>query len=105
MYAAVGTSFYYGNIGLLIAGRVAEVVSGKSWQQLFKEKIALPCKMNYTEYAFGGLQMLAGSVTSTAADYMNFLQMIMHRGVFEGTLVLTEEAINEMEKSQTKGIS
>lgn len=104
LYAKPGTVFYYGNTGLLIAGRVAEVVSGKSWAKLFNEKIATPCNLTNTTYTEGGLEMLAGAATSTAADYMNFIQMILNQGVLNGKRVLTVAAIEEMQRSQTTGL-
>jgi CubicO group peptidase (beta-lactamase class C family) len=105
LYAKPGTSFYYGNIGLLIAGRVAEVVSSTSWAALFEEKIAAPCNMLSTTFSEGGLEMLAGSATSTAADYMRFLQMILDKGTFIGKRVLSERSIQEMQRSQTEGLA
>ena len=37
---------------------------------------------------------------STMNDYLNFLSMLMNKGMFEGKRVLSEQAISEMEKIQ-----
>jgi CubicO group peptidase (beta-lactamase class C family) len=37
---------------------------------------------------------------STANDYMNFLVMLLNNGMFEGKRIMSEKAIEEMEKAQ-----
>jgi len=36
-----GSTFYYGNTHMRIAGRVAEVKTGKTWQQIFDEQMGI----------------------------------------------------------------
>jgi CubicO group peptidase (beta-lactamase class C family) len=36
--AAPGEDFYYGGVSMHVGGRIAEIVSGKSWHELFAEK-------------------------------------------------------------------
>lgn len=98
-----GTGFSYGSASMQIAGRIAEIVSGKSWQNLFDEAIGSPCGMKAV-YSFNGPNpLIAGGVRTTARDYLNFLEMIVNGGVFKGTEVLTKEALDEMIKDQTGG--
>ncbi|GAA4447161.1 hypothetical protein GCM10023189_03190 [Nibrella saemangeumensis] len=100
-----GTAFFYGDLGMHVAGRMAEVASGKSWPVLFKEKIAQPCNMLYTVYTNGNNPGIAIGAASVGPDYLNFLEMLVNNGVYEGQRVLSEAAIQEMEKDQTNGAS
>ena len=97
-----GMEFHYGGIGLNIAGRVAEIVSKKSFDRLAQEKILRPLKMKGTTFTddAGMATNPSGGAWSTANDYMNFLIMIMNKGMFEGKRILSEEAIAEMQKPQ-----
>lgn len=44
----IGADFAYSNLGYILAGIIFEKVSGKSWQDLLKEKIFDPMEMNLT---------------------------------------------------------
>lgn len=98
-----GTVFSYGSTSMQVAGRIAEVVSGKSWQTLFDEKIANPCQMKAV-YSFNGSNpLIAAGVRTSARDYLNFLEMMVNGGTFKGTTVLSKEALRDMIKDQTNG--
>jgi CubicO group peptidase (beta-lactamase class C family) len=106
LVAEPGAEFRYGGVSMQVAGRIAEVVSGKSWAAFFEERIARPCAMKHTRYGRLGLNKnpgIAGGASSTLDDYRNFLTMILDRGVFEGRRVLSEESIHAMEQDQTRG--
>ncbi|MFN0120654.1 MAG: serine hydrolase domain-containing protein [Blastocatellia bacterium] len=99
-----GTEIRYGSIGMQVGGRVAEVVSGKGWNQLFKERIADKCEMPNTTFARTDKNrnpMLAGGAFSTLRDYGHFLEMLINNGVYKGRRVLSEKAVREMQKDQT----
>lgn len=99
-----GEKFNYGGVSMQVAGRIAEIVSGKSWQELFNEKIGKPCDMkaNYIIMSFRN-PMIAGGVRTSATDYMHFLEMIVNKGVYNNTRVLSETAITTMLQDQTNG--
>ncbi|WP_440132909.1 serine hydrolase domain-containing protein [Chitinophaga sancti] len=99
-----GTKFNYGGVSMQVAGRIAEIVSGKSWQALFNEKIGKPCDMNanYVIMSFRN-PMIAGGVRTSATDYVHFLEMIVNKGVYKGQRVLSEAAIATMLQDQTNG--
>lgn len=99
-----GAKFNYGGVSMQVAGRIAEVVSGKSWQALFNEKIGKPCDMNanYIIMSFRN-PMIAGGVRTSATDYMHFLEMIVNKGVYNNKRVLSEKAIATMLQDQTNG--
>jgi len=97
-----GTEFHYGGIGLNIAGRVLEVISKKAFERLITEKLLRPLKMRATTFVDdnGYAPNPSGGAKSTANDYMNFLSMILNKGMFEGKQILSAKAIEEMQTPQ-----
>jgi CubicO group peptidase (beta-lactamase class C family) len=104
MIHPAGTTFNYGQVSMQIAGSIAEVVSGKSWQALFREKIAIPCNMQ-ASYLLVSPQnpLVAGGVRTNARDYLNFVEMIVNKGMYNNKRVLSEAAVADMLKDQTNG--
>ncbi|HYG79317.1 MAG TPA: serine hydrolase domain-containing protein [Pyrinomonadaceae bacterium] len=104
--ATPGAEFHYGGVSMHVGGRVAEVVSGKAWNDLFLEKIAAPLGMTRTDYfSYGATRnpRPEGDARSSVDDYGRFLQMLLNRGEFNGRRVLSEAAVAEMHKDQTGG--
>ncbi len=102
-----GTKFRYGGLAMQVAGRIAELATGKDWETLFQEKMARPLRMERSHFVpvseEGGFSpMLGGGFRTCLRDYMNFLNMIAHRGLFEGRQVLSAEAIREIEANQVR---
>jgi CubicO group peptidase (beta-lactamase class C family) len=103
-----GTRFNYGGNGLNVAGRVAEIVTGKPWEIIFTDKIAKPCQMHRTTTGMnlwyvrehGGNEFFPGSCLE---DYSNFLEMLANDGVFRGTRVLSSQSIKEMQADEVRG--
>lgn len=102
-----GARFTYGGNGLALAGRVAEVATGKPWEILFAEKIAKPCQMKATTTGMNlwYVQCHGGApcAISTVEDYSHFLEMLVNEGIFRGTQVLSSHAIQEMQSDQVRG--
>ena len=87
LLADPGKEFRYGGVSMQVAGAIAEIVSGKSWAELFQERIAKPVGMKNTSYGRLGLSKnprIAGGASSTMKDYGNFLTMILAEGEFNG---------------------
>lgn len=100
-----GQQFWYGNVGLNIAGRILEIVGKKSFDRLIMERLFRPLKMKnstFTNENYNAAVNPSGGAKSTANDYMNFLCMILNKGMFEGKRFLSEESIAEMIKIQSK---
>jgi CubicO group peptidase (beta-lactamase class C family) len=95
-----GKTFHYSNTGLQIAGAIIEKISGKSFETIFAERIAQPCNMKNSDFGNGPVALPAGSGWSTAEDYINFLQMILQEGVFNGKQVLSKASVIEMQKNR-----
>lgn len=101
-----GTDFWYGNVGLNIAGRVLEVISKKKFDVLIKSKLFIPLGMTKTTFAElnGGPVNPSGGAKSTADDYMKFLVMLLNNGKHNGVQILSESSVDEMRKVQNKAV-
>jgi CubicO group peptidase (beta-lactamase class C family) len=102
---APGTVSHYGGLAMQVAGRMAELATGKDWETLFQEKIAKPLHMNGTHFApvdttSGHNPMLGGGARASLHDYANFLSMIYNNGVFKRKRILSVNAIAAMQANQ-----
>ena len=104
-----GSAFVYGSQHMHVAGAIAEIVTGRSFFDLFDQRIAQPLGMDHT--VFFQLRdptsttvdhpMPAGGAATTLGDYARFLEMLVHGGVApDGTRILSEAAIAEMQTNQ-----
>jgi CubicO group peptidase (beta-lactamase class C family) len=107
-----GTIFKYGGPSLQIVGALVEQATGRSWANLFDERIARPLGLQHTSWSSairppepGPVRNpnLQGGVITTADDYATFLTMLAQGGVFQGRRVLSASAIDTMETAQTIG--
>ena len=98
--AQPGLEFFYGNIGPNIAGRVLEIIAKKNFDQLMSQRIFRPLGMKastfYTERAVNP----SGGAQSTAADYMNFMTMLLNKGIFNGKRILSEASVQALMMQQ-----
>ncbi len=104
--AAPGEEFYYGGVSMHVAGRMAEVATGKSWNELFVEKIATPLGMEQTDFfAYGPTDnpRPAGDARSSVDEYARFLRMVLQRGTVDGKQILSASSVTEMHQDQTGG--
>lgn len=106
-YAPNGSKFAYGGVSMHVAGGIAEKVSGKTWDVLFKESIGDKCNMPNTNYTGLGPTTnyrIAGGAGTRMMEYANFLRMILNEGKFNGQQVLSAASVNEMLKDQTNNL-
>lgn len=102
---APGLSFHYGGLAMQVAGRMAELATGKTFETLFQEHIAKPLEMINTHFTpvdsrIGHNPMIGGGAKSTLQDYMHFLNMIFHDGVYGRIQILSKASIIEMQANQ-----
>jgi len=100
-----GTKFRYGGLAMQVAGRMAEVATGRDWETLFQEKIAQPLHMTLTHFTPvdqtpGHNPMIGGGARAGLQDYANFLSMIMNNGLYQGKRILSEKAIHTLQADQ-----
>lgn len=109
-----GTGIRYASVSMQLMGAIAEKVTGKTWNQLVKERIADPCDMPDTTYVRTpgttlpanlndptANPMLAAGAKSSLHDYGHFLEMLANKGVYKGRRVISEKSVMEMQRDQT----
>jgi serine-type D-Ala-D-Ala carboxypeptidase/endopeptidase len=95
--AAPGTRFDYGSVHLAVAGRMAEVATGKLWNQLFADTLATPLGLPATDryytaprQAIGLMNpLVAGGLRASMNDYAQLLATAFHRGSYRGLAIGT----------------
>jgi hypothetical protein len=102
-----GTESRLSNIGPILAGRVAEVVMKKKFDQLIKTKLFNPMGMTKTTFSTldGSAINPVGGARSTPNDMIRFLQMLLNNGKFNGKTILSEESVKELRKVQPPDLS
>ena len=104
LIAPPGTQFYYGGASMQVAGRVAEVATGQSWQQLYFNRIKTPLGMASSGFGLVPNPQIGGGAVATLGDYAKLLQMHHQLGAVNGQQVLSPGAVIEMQKDQTFGV-
>ncbi len=87
--------FDYGSTHLHVAARMAEVATGKSWQALFRERVAdrleLPSEVRFftlPNLAIGESNpLVAGGLRASAREYGAMLALAFHNGANDGVVV------------------
>lgn len=100
-----GTKFKYGGLAMQVAGRMAEIATEKTWEEIFQENIAIPLMMKNTHFTPvddtpGHSPMLGGGARANLDDYANFLNMLTNDGLFNGKRILSAKVIAEMQSNQ-----
>jgi CubicO group peptidase (beta-lactamase class C family) len=96
---APGAAFAYGNSSFHVAGRLAEVASGRSFQALFADRIARPLGLTHTTVGGAANPCPAAGAITSADDYLRFMRMIASGGA--GTL--SASSVAELRRDQTAG--
>jgi CubicO group peptidase (beta-lactamase class C family) len=72
-----GTGFIYGGTSLQVAGRVAELATGKSWEEIFRTRMADPLRLQATGWGRTANPRIAGGAQTTAAEYSRVLRQLL----------------------------
>lgn len=88
----VGTLYRYNGMGYDLAGKVMEIVTGKSIFRLFHEYLYEPLGMKNTVHDWD----LGYSVHTTAYDLAILAQMILNKGVYNGKRYFSEETFEKI---------
>jgi Beta-lactamase class C and other penicillin binding proteins len=105
-----GTVFAYGENSMQVAGAMAQRVTGKSWAQLVASELTGPLALTRTDYGANGNgvpfsnPIIAGGARSNLQDYAKVVQMVLQRGLFDGSQYLAPASIAEMQLDQTHGV-
>jgi CubicO group peptidase (beta-lactamase class C family) len=107
-----GSCFAYGGNSMHVAGHLAEVASGRAWDDLFIDEVVTPLGLTATDYAFNSTApgyvrvpnpRIAGGVRSTARDLGRIVSLVARRGVHEGTVLLSPAMVDRLLDDQTFG--
>jgi len=94
-----GKVFEYGELSMQIGGHLAELATGKTWHELFAERLTQPLDMPDTDYkTFGETTnpVVGGGAQSSALNYARFLQMLLDGGTCGEERILSQEAVAEI---------
>jgi serine-type D-Ala-D-Ala carboxypeptidase/endopeptidase len=94
--APPGTRFDYGSVHLDVAGRMAEVTTGKAWNDLFasqlRDPLGLPSDIVYYANPLKSTgtdnPLLAGGLQLSMNEYAHVLQFVFDKGVWQGSALL-----------------
>jgi len=94
--AAPGTRFDYGSTHLAVAGRMAEVVTGKSWNEIFAAQLRDPLGLagdivyyaNPLKATGTDNELLAGGLRLSMNEYEHILHFVFDNGVWNGSALM-----------------
>lgn len=116
-----GKVFAYGGGSMQVAGRMAELATGKAWDDIFIDEMATPLGLIATDFATASAApgyvrtdnpRIAGGVRSTLEDYGKVLDMVLAYGCLEqriddtclpGRRFLARATIEAMARDRTVG--
>jgi CubicO group peptidase (beta-lactamase class C family) len=103
-----GSAFRYGGCSMQVAGRVAEIVGGDSWINLYNDRIADPLEIESlvwnNDYPDTLNPRIAGGIHQiTVHDYAKLIQMLANGGSLNGVTIMSSETADEMFIDQTYG--
>jgi CubicO group peptidase (beta-lactamase class C family) len=88
-----GKVFAYGGNSMQVAGRMAELATGRSWDDLFLQEMVAPLGLTATDYSTSSTAAgyvrnpnprIAGGARSTLDDYGRLVDMVLARGCLDG---------------------
>jgi D-alanyl-D-alanine-carboxypeptidase/D-alanyl-D-alanine-endopeptidase len=97
MVAAPGARFDYGSTHLHVAARMAEVMTGQSWAELFASQLKAPLGLTSPELAWytaprqavGTINpLIAGGIRATMNEYARLLGLQFSRGLYQGNRLI-----------------
>ena len=121
MIGEPGKVFSYGGNSMQVAGRMAELATGKAWDDLFIDEMMTPLGLVATDFATSSTApgyvrtdnpRIAGGVRSTLEDYGRVVDMVLAEGCLDlridrtclsGRRFLTAATITYMARDRTVG--
>lgn len=104
LVAVPGTQFRYAGNSMQVAGRVCEVASGRSFVQLFNERVRAPLGLSSTGFLSATNPRVPGGAVTTLRDFGRITQMWGQSGVYDGRQVLSAAAVETALADQTNGV-
>jgi CubicO group peptidase (beta-lactamase class C family) len=101
------SQFSYGGLSMHVGGRVAEVVDGRLWDDLFAARVADPLGFTVTDYEGLGATdnpRIAGGARTNLRDYALLLEMWLRGGRHGVQGLLSPVAVAEIFADQRHGL-
>ena len=95
----VGGQFAYGGVSMHVAGRVAEVVGGGDWEQLWKSEIGAPLGIATIDWQGLGATLnyrIAGGAQASLGDYGRLLHMLANGGRGNNRRILQASTVAQL---------
>lgn len=119
--------YQYGNLMYFTTGLAMERLSGKSWEELVKERVLEPLGMKHTNFSiettqkgknfakpyvekhgklkeipFRNLSLIgpAGGINANIEDMMKWIQMLLDDGVYQGKTLISPTTLQEIQAPQ-----
>jgi CubicO group peptidase (beta-lactamase class C family) len=108
-----GTAFAYGGNSMQVAGAMAEIASGRSWDTLFLAEMVGPLGLTATDWTAGASgtgyvpnpnPRIGGGARSTLDDYGRIVDMLLAGGLHEGATYLQPQTLATMALDRTVGL-
>ncbi len=121
MIGTPGKVFSYGGNSMQVAGRMAELATGKAWDDIFIAEMTTPLNLGATDFATSSTEpgyvrtdnpRIAGGVRSTLEDYGKVVDMVLAYGCLDlridggclpGRRFLSRATIDFMARDRTVG--
>lgn len=106
--ASPGTRFDYGSTHLHVAARMAEVVTGAAWNEVFAQQLIVPLGLAADDLRYytsprqvvgTSNPLVAGGLRATMDEYARLLSLVFHKGTYQGQR-LVADAIFEQQGRQ-----
>lgn len=107
-----GSTFAYGGNSMHVAGRMAEIATGKSWDQNFIDELVTPLGLAGTDFASNSQlpyyvrlpnPRIAGGARSTLLDYGVVVDMVLAGGLHQGRRYLARQTLDYMALDHSAG--
>jgi len=99
-----GAAVISGNTGFQVAGRMAEVVAGKSWAQVFRDELTTPLELRATGFGKTANPRISGGAQSTAGEYGSVVDLLLAGGERGPTRLLSLGVVDAMFRDQSGGV-
>lgn len=99
-----GTAVVSGATGFQVAGRMAEMVSGRSWAALFRQYLTEPLGLRATGFGRTANPRISGGAQSSAEEYGTVLDVLLQGGTRRGVRLLSAASVEAMFQDQSGGV-
>ena len=111
--ALPATRFDYGGAHLQVLGAMAEKATGKTWNTIFQEQLAVPMALSPQAgyYTFPRAEsgqtnpLVAGGLRLTTAEYMHLLRLAFHKGTTSGRSLISAARFDQQGVEPYPGVT